>query len=531
MSEAGNRVRSVVSGAPCSYVADLLAGKCRIFEVLLLSSTYLILPNLPLLLLQGKLTLVPHGYVNVECLLLGLCSLFLPRTVVFLLLIAEMVGGFLYAICYSFQFTLGELLSSLRSVGALPLLRIVEFGIVLIIIMAVAAAMAYAVPRPRYRGWTAVCILLLIALLSGIDALDGQNPYSPQDAILVSRRMTICPWMTLIVRDHVLSHADAASANSHDSGMTSASSYALEYLRHAPSSPPPNVVLVLVESWGMLQNQGLAGELTAPYADPRIASAYDVRFGTVPFDGLTVPGEARELCHSHIGFGIVRISASDSDACLPGTLEEKGYETYAVHGYVGGMFQRASWYRNIGFEQMTFKPDLQKLGLPVCPGAFPGICDASIAPWIGDQLERGNAATPKFIYWVTLNSHIPVPLHPNLPADSICATQAALSGSGALCSWFRLVLSVHESVAQLALREEARPTVFVVVGDHSPPFPNPQLRSGFSTASVPFAILTPKLHHGSKGSVNYADAKLPSAGTSPSAWRKPESMRENAGGD
>lgn len=531
MSEAGNRVRSVVSGPSCNYLEDLLADKCRIFEVLLLSATYLILPNLPLLLLQGKLTLVPHGYVNVECLLLGICALFLPRTIVFLLLIAEMIGGFVYAICYSFQFTLGELLSSLPSVAVLPSLRIMEIGTVLFVIMAVAAALAYALPRPRHRGWTTVCVLSLIAVLSGIDALDGQNPYSPQDAILVSRRMTICPWMTLVVRDRVLSHADAATGNAHASGMTSASSYALEYLRHAPSSPPPNVVLVVVESWGMLQDPHLAGLLTAAYADPKIASAYDVSFGTVPFDGLTVPGEARELCESHIGFGITRISASDSDACLPGMFRDRGYETDAVHGYVGGMFQRARWYRNIGFERMTFKPDLQKLGLPICPGAFPGICDASIAPWIGSQLEQGNPAAPKFVYWVTLNSHIPVPLNPHLPADSTCATQATLSGSGALCSWFRLVLSVHESVAQLALQVEARPTVFVVVGDHAPPFASLPLRSRFSNTVVPFAILTPKLQHGSKGSVNYADANSPSPGTNPSVWRKAESIRENAGGD
>src|SRR6185312_14862651 len=82
---------------------------------------YLILPNQPLLLMQHVLSLVPHGYINVECLLIGLISLFLPRVIIFLLLAIEITGAIAYAICYSFQFTFGELLTSAHFTGALPL--------------------------------------------------------------------------------------------------------------------------------------------------------------------------------------------------------------------------------------------------------------------------------------------------------------------------------------------------------------------------------------------------------------------------
>jgi phosphoglycerol transferase MdoB-like AlkP superfamily enzyme len=66
-----------------------------------------------------------------------------------------------------------------------------------------------------------------------------------------------------------------------------------------------------------------------------------------------------------------------------------------------------------------------------------------------------------------------------------------LRDSAALCSWFRLVRAVHQSVEQAAMAPAARPTVFVLVGDHAPPFGDPGLRAEFSGAKVPYVMLTP----------------------------------------
>ncbi len=140
----------------------------------------------------------------------------------------------------------------------------------------------------------------------------------------------------------------------------------------------------------------------------------------------------------------------------------------------------------------------RKRGLPeACPGAFPGICDTAIPKWVGKEILLTGSAAPKFVYWVTLNSHIPVPAHANLPPDGICERQPDLQSSSALCSWFRLVRAVHGSVQQLALAPESRPTIFVVVGDHAPPFANPRLRVKFS---------------GNAGSVCHSDSENPIAG-------------------
>jgi phosphoglycerol transferase MdoB-like AlkP superfamily enzyme len=155
------------------------------------------------------------------------------------------------------------------------------------------------------------------------------------------------------------------------------------------------------------------------------------------------------------------------------------------------MFYRSSWYPKLGFDRSWFGPDLHSEGLPDCPGAFPGVCDASIAGWIGNRLLSGREDKPRFIYWVTLNSHLPEPVRPNLPQDGVCATEPDLASSAALCSWFRLVRAVHQSVAEVALLQTDRPTVFILVGDHAPPFTNAQLRADFSSADVPYEMLTP----------------------------------------
>jgi phosphoglycerol transferase MdoB-like AlkP superfamily enzyme len=251
-------------------------------------------------------------------------------------------------------------------------------------------------------------------------------------------------------------------------------------------------VLIVVESWGILTDAHLAQLLVAPYDDPRIASKYSVSHGAVPFTGLTVPGETRELCHFSAGFGIINASAEQAQQCLPAYFHARGYENLAIHGYLGQMFSRDRWYPRLGFDQTWFEPELTKNGLPICHGAFPGICDASIGNWIGSSLLSGAQPKPRFIYWVTLNSHIPVPAYPDLPDDGVCVNEPTLANSAPLCSWFRLVRAVHQSVQQAALKETARPTIFILVGDHAPPFSNPQRRGAFSSSVVPYAILMPK---------------------------------------
>jgi hypothetical protein len=307
------------------------------------------------------------------------------------------------------------------------------------------------------------------------------------------KRFARAPVFSLAKGEVFFYKVDLAEHSTDGGGMNSASSYAMAFLNRPDVLKSPDVALIVVESWGLPLDAHLAQALNAPYGDSRVARKYDVSYGSVPFGGSTVPGESRELCHSRMGFDLLVASPESLHGCLPALFHARNYENLAIHGYFGTMFQRKTWYPRIGFDRAWFRADLDKMGLPECDGAFPGTCDASIAGWIGSSLLSVDTGKPRFIYWVTLNSHLPVPAHPNLTDDGICSTQPLLRDSVPMCSWFRLVRNVHHSIQQLALSPSARPTVFVVVGDHAPPFADPKLRQDFSRTDVPYVLLTPRM--------------------------------------
>jgi phosphoglycerol transferase MdoB-like AlkP superfamily enzyme len=454
---------------------------------------YLTLPNLPLLLSTRTLGALPHGYINLEYLLIGALGVFMPRGAVFMLLLLESLADFAYSVCYTYQFSLENLLSSLRYLPLLPMSRILEGLVFLATGILFCAALAFVRPLPRRRLWTAGVLLACVAILAPIDIFCGQNPIWHKDVALSPYRVTRSPIFTLGVREAAARFTNKKESQANDAPMRSASSPLISFFdKQQDPAEFPNVVLVVVESWGLALDSHLAQQLTAPYDDPRIALKYNVSYGTAPFTGLTVPGEARELCQSTIGFGILNASSGLVGRCLPAFFHARGYRNLAIHGYVGQMFYRGNWYAKLGFDRMWFGPNLHQMGLPNCRGAFPGVCDASIAGWMGSSLLSADQGKPQFIYWVTLNSHLPVPAHPDLADDGVCATQPALRNSAALCSWFRLVRVVHESVQQVALRATARPTIFILVGDHAPPFGDPRLRAEFSGTEVPYVMLTPR---------------------------------------
>jgi len=459
----------------------------------LITALYLILPNLPLLFSSRVFGGSTRGYISLEYLLIGALGVFLPRFVVMALLSFELLADFAYSVCNAYQFSVEELLFSLRYIFALPTSRLIEGFCVLGLGILLCAVLALLRPRGGQRLWTAGAMLVCTAVLIVFDIIGGESQIWHKDVARISYRAARTPIATLVFRQIKFNIAARKSHLGEDTPMNSASDHAISFLtNHKGSMESPNVVLIVVESWGIPLDEHLGSALTAPYDDPRVLLKYVVSRGTVPFTGHTVPGEARELCHSMIGFGILHPAPETVAHCLPAFFHARGYQNFAVHGFIGQNFSRSSWYPRLGFDRSWFGPELNRMGLPNCPGSFPGVCDGSIANWIGGELQSEQQDQPRFIYWVTLNSHLIEPEHPDLPDDGVCATELALRDSAALCSWFRLVRAVNQSVSLTALVPTERPTVFVIVGDHAPPFGDPQLRAEFSSSLVPYEMLTPK---------------------------------------
>jgi hypothetical protein len=86
-------------------------------------AAFLILPNLPLLLAGRSLNLLTTGDVDLDYLAVALLALFLPRAVIYLLLLLAVIGDFIHASCVTYLFSPSEFIGSIRYGGMLSAAR------------------------------------------------------------------------------------------------------------------------------------------------------------------------------------------------------------------------------------------------------------------------------------------------------------------------------------------------------------------------------------------------------------------------
>jgi phosphoglycerol transferase MdoB-like AlkP superfamily enzyme len=225
------------------------------------------------------------------------------------------------------------------------------------------------------------------------------------------------------------------------------------------------------------------------FTDPALAKRYQVKIGTVPFHGSTIHGEFRELCQVRLD----QYGDHLPSGCLPALLSAKGYVTEGYHGFSNQFYQRYAWYPKIGFEKTFFAEELKAMGVGrTCGSSFIGICDADVAQVIRKELlptREGKA--PRFIHWMTLNSHLPIMLHEGKESTLDCSKSTVLSKDGILCTHAHLIDRVLESVVALAEDPAILPTRFIIVGDHAPPFKTPTQRLKYESDTVTSIELRP----------------------------------------
>jgi hypothetical protein len=454
----------------------------------------LLIPALPTLLYwrEAGSLIYYRGWINIEyLLLLGIAYLF-PSWGTIALLTAEMCVAMVEPIAHLYYFSQNNALHYVLYLQYIPIYRLIGYAC-LLLVYAIGTAMVLRISLGNHRRQWAkqmVCVLLGLCLLAAtVDLLLGRfNRYhvGPQLGDVDVRRTIIlrAPVSTILYGVFLgVSHARSTSSQPLNSALSQA-------MAEIPVSSKPDVVLVLTESWGLANDDRVNQAQMQPYRNPAIDAIYRVQTGSVHFAGPTVTGETRELCGDSQGLASINGPDEYFARCWPARLKGAGYQTFAVHGFASGMFNRWLWYRMFGFDNRTFLPELKQNGAAMCGGAYLGICDANVAHWIGDRLLTHRDERPDFVYWVTLNSHLPVPRQLQNLSLQQCAA-LGIDQQQSLCTWFTLVLRVQQSVARIALSPGLRPTVFVIVGDHAPPFLRSETRNQFSQTMVPFVVLIP----------------------------------------
>lgn len=250
-----------------------------------------------------------------------------------------------------------------------------------------------------------------------------------------------------------------------------------------------HVLMVMVEAMGQPSDPGLRSRLTQLWARPEVRARYEVTTGETLFYGSTTNGEMRELCGRWGEYDDVLERRDPS--CLPAVLAARGYNSEAWHSFNGNFFDRTDWYPNVGFEEMRFAADLVRGGADRCAGVFPGACDRDVPRQIGAAL-RG-AREPQFIYWLTVNSHLPVPESDTLRTEECETFDAELAEEYPMtCRLMQLWDQTGQSLAAEIAAEGFPATDILIVGDHIPPFFDRHHRNQFEPDRVPWILLRPR---------------------------------------
>lgn len=250
-----------------------------------------------------------------------------------------------------------------------------------------------------------------------------------------------------------------------------------------------HLLMVMVEAMGQPVDPRLRARLAGIWARPEIRELYEITTGQTLFYGSTTNGEIRELCGRWGEYDDV-MDRRDG-GCLPARLAERGYRSQAWHSFVGSFFDRTQWYPNIGFDEMRWGPQMVDDGAAVCPGVFPGACDRDVPRQIALSL-RG-AREPQFLYWLTVNTHLPVVSDPALGTEDCARFDAALARDyPMICRLFQLFDQTGAALAEEITADGFPPTDILIVGDHLPPFFDRHNRAQFAPDSVPWVLLRPK---------------------------------------
>ncbi|MCY3819780.1 MAG: sulfatase-like hydrolase/transferase [Gammaproteobacteria bacterium] len=251
-----------------------------------------------------------------------------------------------------------------------------------------------------------------------------------------------------------------------------------------------SLLVVMVENLGVLADPAHSERLLAVLDTEAVRARYRVRDGVSPWAGMTTGATSRELCGRWATWGDYLSLAGSVADCLPARLRARGYETHAVHAYTGRMFDRFDWYPKIGFAHLTFEEQMRARGEKgVCGTVFRSACDTAAAD-IVRELLTAPVDRPRFVYWLTVDSHMPID-----PAEGTGRWDCRAGGpfgNETVCLIARIWAGVFDATARIAT-DPALParTSVLLVGDHPPSFVSRAAQRHFVPGVVPWIALEP----------------------------------------
>ena len=455
---------------------------------------YAVFPNLAFAILS-RFIFLTRPIVNLDYLAVGAVAVFFPRW----------VGGFLFALALSNDLLLNigpiyhfRLLDFLRSTQDVVYLNFRYIAPILILLAASVAVLSWASAVLAARASAgkekirlSASLLSVAAFIALLEILNGTTvPFihiAPANVAFSNVYLANSGlWRTYINLSDFQIHGDTIvkPIGTADSAM------GVFLSSHGGRPAYPRVVLVVVESMGEFKDAAAESLMEGSLASPEILRRYRLTRGTVPFWGGTIYGEFRELCQVRlVNLGLT------IPACLPKTLKrtEPGFESVGLHGFTNRFYRRYQWYPQLGFDRILMAEELYQAGATKqCGAEFQGICDTDVMKLIHQELLKGSRTKTKLVYWMTLNSHLPLDPAGGRESTLDCSQAPVTRTNPAICLHTRMISVVLEGMKAIAEDPAIPSTAFIIVGDHAPPYMTLKERSLYRDDRVPYMILTPK---------------------------------------
>lgn len=447
---------------------------------------YAVLPNLILGLIALYLG-AGRPLLNLDYLGIAVLAPWLPLVVLRFALGFAVVLDLLQTAAPTYQFSIAKILETTQEVFNLSVAFALPIAAGVLLLAAVLAWLITRLAPPR-RAQTAYALVVAIVVLAADMGL-SPNAITGTEKAVTQLNVAGSPGLLFLLE---IRNALSGAQHVHvDAAPQRATQVIVDALAN-DATLPRKLIVVVAESWGLYADAAANDLIYAPLRTLAAARPdLELRTGAVSFLGSTVNGELRELCGLRSSSISLPNPAIPLTGCLPHALAARGYHSSALHGYRGSMFGRSRWYPPTGFDQMLFDRDIDALleRSSRCGSTFPGICDGDIPAAIGSLLDRDPDA-PQFVYWLTLNAHLPIYATHDPRAIVDCSVSSVLAEDEQQCRLVQLHRLVMQALAdQLRERQDFG---LVVVGDHAPAFVSGQRRHTLSADQVPFAVVWPR---------------------------------------
>lgn len=359
-------------------------------------------------------------------------ALILPRAFAYpLFLLAAATDGF-FIVSLLFGMPFNTTLASLRFMTEIDIGASLLYSACLAGLFGIAIMSAFLINRYRDRLRRASFVPTVIAVIAMIWIDAAMNLYNPGEPTTFQSALQ-------------------------QSGMTS----------DAIVRNNRNVLFVLVEGMGAYADPGERDILESKLRDAA-GTRFRLTHGLNTHYGSTSGAMSRELCGKW-GTFITYLDGKDHD-CLPSRLTKAGFETISYDAFTSGLFSLRDWYPRIGLQKLNFRDEMER-DYPSevarqCGTAIRGLCDDDVGNLVHRELAASDGRR-KFVYWLTLNSHLPYTPVENGPLR--CASDQARIPERIPCELTEIWMGVFDTVASIASDPNMPPLDIMVVGDHNTP--------------------------------------------------------------